>query len=215
MFPFEEITMNQALIMLDFQRDFCDPGGYADMVWGTAWVAPVIPIAHKLLQAARRHGLLVIHTREGYAPDLEDCYPFKQTRYKKAGAAIGTSGSLGRVLIRGEYGHDITDLLKPAPGEIIIDKNTFSAFCGTNLERILRDKQIERIAMAGVTADACVHSTLRAGTDLGFYCYYVVDAISTADPELRAACARMILHEGGIVGDLITADELISEWSRA
>src|SRR3974377_1162177 len=150
---------NAALLMIDFQRDFCDPGGYADLVWGNNWVQPVLPKAQKLLAAAREVGVFIVHTREGYAPDLSDCYDFKRARYRKAGAEPGTLGPLGRVLIRGEFGHDFTDCLKPENDEIIIEKHTFSALCETTLHKILQKNKINILIIAGVTADICVHST--------------------------------------------------------
>ncbi|MHA3771858.1 cysteine hydrolase family protein [Verrucomicrobiota bacterium sgz303538] len=119
---------------------------------------------------------------------------------------------MGRLLIRGEYGHDLIDELKPAPGELVVDKATYGAFCRTDLEQQLRTRGITTIAICGVTADVCVHTTLREATDRGFNCLYVRDAISTFEPEVRAMCERMVLQEGGIWGTLTTSSDLISRW---
>jgi len=127
-----------ALLMIDFQRDFCAEGGYSDRFAGLDWVKPILAPARRLLHAARRAGHLVVHTREGYAPDLSDCSPAKLARSRNAGSEIGTQGPMGRLLIRGEHGHDIIDSLKPLPGEIVIDKASYGAFCGTNCEAMLR-----------------------------------------------------------------------------
>ena len=127
-----------ALLMIDFQRDFCAAGGYSDRFAGLDWVKPIIAPAQRLLAAARKARHLVVHTREGYAPDLSDCSPTKLQRSRNAGSEIGSRGPMGRLLIRGEYGHDIIDELAPLPGEIVVDKASYGAFCGTNLERILR-----------------------------------------------------------------------------
>ncbi|WP_411826680.1 cysteine hydrolase family protein [Luteolibacter sp. AS25] len=201
-----------ALLMIDFQRDFCAPGGYSDQCAGLDWVTPIIPRAQRLLAAARENGIFVAHTREGYAPDLSDLHPERLARSAAAGAAYGTQGPMGRLMIRGEYGHDIIDELRPGPGEPIIDKASYGAFYNTDLESLLRGAGIKRLAIAGVTADVCVHTTLREATDRGFDCHYVKDCISTIDPEVRRACELMVEQEGGIWGRLCTSDQLANEW---
>ncbi|HEY8517329.1 MAG TPA: isochorismatase family cysteine hydrolase [Candidatus Binatia bacterium] len=198
--------------MIDFQRDFCERGGYADHAGGVDWVRPIVPHARRLLEAARRAGLLVVHTREGYAPDLSDCDPTKLERSRRAGAEIGSPGPLGRLLIRGEPGHDIIAPLAPLAHEPVIDKSTYGAFCKSHLELLLRARGIRRLAIAGVTADVCVHTTLREAVDRGFACDYVRDAISTFDPEIRRACERMVEQEGGVWGRLTTVARLEREW---
>ena len=202
-----------ALIMIDFQRDFCDEGGYAHNAFGgdMSWVSSIIPQASALLEACRNapdFGLIV-HTREGYAPDLSDVGPVKQRRSVNSGAPIGAEGPLGRFLIRGEHGQDTIDRLKARAGEVVLDKNTFGAFVSTDLDNILRSKGIEQIIIAGVTADVCVHSTLREAVDREFECWYCKDAISTPDEKIREACEAMVEHEGGIWGWLVTVDEVI------
>jgi len=204
-----------ALLMIDFQRDFCAEGGYSDRFAGLQWVLPILAPARRLLHAARRAGHLIVHTREGYAPDLSDCSPAKLLRSRKAGSEIGTPGPMGRLLIRGEHGHDIIDTLQPVPGEIVIDKASYGAFCGTNLESMLRARGIDSLVFAGVTADVCVHTTLREAYDRWFSCYYVKDAISCFDPEIRRACEKMIEEEGGIWGELSSVDEIIQHWEKS
>jgi biuret amidohydrolase len=204
-----------ALLMIDFQRDFCAPGGYSDRFAGLDWVEPILAPARRLLHAARRAGHLVVHTREGYAADLSDCSPGKLLRSRKAGSEIGTLGPMGRLLIRGEHGHDIIDSLQPVPGEIVVDKASYGAFCGTNLESMLRARGIDVLVFAGVTADVCVHTTLREAYDRWFSCYYVKDAISCFDPEIRRACEKMIEEEGGIWGTLSSVDEIIERWEKS
>jgi nicotinamidase-related amidase len=203
-----------ALLMIDFQRDFCARGGYADHCGGVAWVEPILPTARHLLDAARHAGHFIVHTREGYAPDLSDCSPHKLRRSRRAGGEVGSRGPLGRLLIRGEYGHDIIDDLRPRPGELILDKATYGAFCTSDLETQLRTRDITTLAICGVTADVCVHTTLREATDRGFLCHYVRDAISTFDPFIREACERMVVQEGGVWGALTTAAEMTVQWSR-
>jgi nicotinamidase-related amidase len=208
-------TSTTALLMIDFQRDFCAFGGYADRCGGVAWAREIIPNAEALLAAARQAGHFIVHTREGYAADLSDCAAPKLARSRQAGAEIGSEGPLGRLLIRGEVGHDFIDELRPLEGELVIDKPTYGAFCRSVLEQQLRDRGVTTCVFAGVTADVCVHTTLREATDRGFACVYVRDAISTFDPDLRAACERMVNMEGGIWGRLATTNEMIAAWSDA
>jgi nicotinamidase-related amidase len=204
-----------ALLMIDFQRDFCAPGGYSDRFAGLDWVRPILGPARRLLEGARRAGHLVVHTREGYAPDLSDCSPAKLARSRNAGSEIGSRGPMGRLLIRGEHGHDIIDELRPIAGEIVVDKASYGAFCGTQLERLLRGRGIEQLVFAGVTADVCVHTTLREAYDRWFGCTYVADAISCFDPEIRRACAKMIEEEGGIWGTLSDVERTLAAWGVA
>jgi biuret amidohydrolase len=198
-----------ALVMIDFQRDFCSEGGYADACSGLDWVKPIIPAAKKLLEEARELGLTVIYTRENYAADLSDCPVTKLTRSENAGARYGDKGPLGRFMIRGEYGNDVIDELKPREDEFVLDKSSYGTFLTTNIDDILKQRKITTLAIAGVTADVCVHTTLREATDRGYDCYYIKDAISAFKPEIRDACEQMILEEGGIWGELSTSDEFI------
>jgi len=203
-----------ALIMIDFQRDFCSSGGYAAQCEGLDWVRPILPNAERLLSLARSHRLTIVHTREGYAPDLSDCFPERLARSKAAGAEYGSMGPLGRLMIRGEYGQDFVDELQPLVGEIVIDKPSYGAFCRSNLEELLHAAGVKRLAIAGVTADVCVHTTMREATDRGFNCYYVKDAISAFDPEIRLACEKMVEVEGGVWGQLTTVDEIGRLWDE-
>jgi biuret amidohydrolase len=202
---------NMALLLIDFQRDFCERGGYADRLSDASFARELIPRARLLLQAARSLGVCVVHTREGYAPDLSDCSLQRRLRSQRAGAPIGERGPLGRFLIRGEPGHGFISELEPTASEIVIDKPSYGAFYGTNLEAALEQRGIRHLYFTGVTADVCVHTTLREATDRGYFCHYVKDAISTFDADLRLACERMVEVEGGIWGRLVTAGEALTE----
>ena len=210
------VPSKAALIMIDLQRDFCSKGGYADTAFGESldWVESILPNAETLLNFAREKNIMVIHTREGYAPDLSDVGEVKQRRSEAAGAPIGSQGPLGKFLIRGEYGQDIIDRLKPLAEESVLDKNTYGAFASTNIEELLRNRGIEQLIIAGVTADVCVHSTMREAVDRGFECWYCKDAISSPDEKIREACESMVEHEGGIWGWLVTVDEVIESISE-
>jgi nicotinamidase-related amidase len=202
---------NVALLLIDFQRDFCERGGYADQIADVSFARDVVPRARLLLHAARALGVCVVHTREGYAPDLSDCTLQRRLRSRRAGAPIGESGPLGRFLIRGEPGHGFVPALEPTASEIVIDKPSYGAFYGTALGATLEQRGIRHLYFTGVTADVCVHTTLREATDRGYFCNYVKDAISTFDAELRLACERMVDVEGGIWGRLTTTNEALAE----
>lgn len=200
-----------ALLVIDMQRDFCAPGGYADQVGlDVARLAGPIAVIQQLLQAAREAGLLVVHTREGHLPDLSDCPAPKLARSIAAGAPIGAPGPLGRLLVRGETGHDFIDELQPAPGEWVVDKPGYSAFARTDLAERLAQRGITTLLICGVTTEVCVHSTLRDAVDRGYLCHLVPDGCAASQPELQAPALAMVGVEGGIFGRLSPSPELIA-----
>ncbi len=100
--PFELpfCTDRTALLLIDMQRDFVEPGGFGEALGNdVSLVRTVIEPCRRVLAAAREAGLLVIHTREGHRPDLTDCPPAKLTRGGKT--FIGEKGPMGRILVRG------------------------------------------------------------------------------------------------------------------
>ncbi len=202
-----------ALIVIDMQRDFLDPRGYvAQTGVDVSLLRVTIEPVQRLLAGARALGIRVIHTREGHRPDLTDLTDFKRQRTVGSGAAIGSRGPLGRLLVRGEFGHDIIDEVAPLPHEAVIDKPGFGAFYATDLELLLRAGAITHLVLAGVTSDICVHSTLREAVDRGFYCTTVSDACAAGDPEVHAAMLRCIAGEGNILGRVMNAAAVIREW---
>lgn len=208
--------MSRALILIDMQRDFCAPGGYADQAGlDIARLRAPIPALQRLLAAARARGLLVLHSREGHRADLSDLPEPKRLRAIAAGAPIGSPGPLGRLLVRGEYGHDLIDELQPMPGEPVIDKPGYSAFAATDLDLLLRNRGIRELIIGGVTTEVCVSSTLRAAVDLGYACTLVSDACASADPELHAAALAMVAVEGGLFGRVLDSQALLAEWEAA
>ena len=199
-----------ALIIIDMQRDFCDPAGYAAKTGiDAARLAAPIPILQALIPPLRAAGVTMIYTREGHRPDLSDCPPYKQARAIAAGAAIGAMGPLGRLLIRGEAGHDIVPELYPEPGDIVVDKPSYCAFHATDLGAILRAQSISRLLFTGVTTDVCVHSTLRSAIDRGYDCVTIADATACADDSIQEAMIRVIQGEGGIFGRVTTSADLL------
>ncbi|GAQ79499.1 isochorismatase hydrolase [Klebsormidium nitens] len=202
---------NTVFIVIDMQLDFCEKGGYVDSMGYdvSAMREPIAPI-RRVLDACRARGFHVIHTREGYRPDLADVSPHKLFRSKKAGGAIGSEGPLGRFLIRGEKGHDIIPELYPLPGEPVIDKPAYSAFCGTDLDIILKNKGVTNVVLAGVTTDVCVHSTMREAYDRGYECLLLTDCTAATDVRNHVAAHRMIVKEGGVFGAIATSDDFIA-----
>ncbi len=205
-----------ALIAIDMQRDFCSPGGYADTAGlDVARLAQPIRQIERLLAAARQRGVMVVHTREGHKPDLSDCPPEKMARSLRAGAAIGSAGPLGRLLVRGEYGHDFVDALQPLPGEWVVDKPGYGAFHNTALEMGLRARGIRQLVLCGVTTEVCVHSTLREAVDRGYACSVVSDATAASNPALQEPALAMVEVEGGIFGSVYSTDDILAHWSAA
>jgi nicotinamidase-related amidase len=152
-----------------------------------------------LLEAARAAGIMVIHTREGHQPDLSDCPPAKLSRGAPS-KRIGDPGKYGRILIRGEYGHDIVDELAPIEGEIVIDKPGKGAFYATPLQDILVDADITQLLMTGVTTEVCVHTTTREANDRGYECLVVSDCVGSYFPDFQKIGLEMIAAQGGIFG---------------
>ncbi len=194
-----------AFLAIDMQRDFLAEGGMcAQAGEDIAALRATVPIVTGLLEAARRARLTVIHTREGYAPDLSDMHEMKRAR-----GSAGQAGPLGRFLIRGESGHDFVDECRPLDGETVIDKPGFSAFYKTGLEDLLRAQGISHLVIAGVTAQCCVLSTIRAAVDRGFYCLLLADACAALDPRLHRATLDIIQGEDHLFGWIADSAELI------
>ena len=203
--------LTTALIVIDMQRDFCSPGGYAQQAGiDIARMQAVVLQVQRLLGAARAAGLTVVHTREGHLPDLSDCPPAKLARSVAAGAPIGSIGPLGRLLVRGEQGHDFVPSLHPLPDEVVIDKPGYGAFHNTALGAVLRRQGIRRLILCGVTTEVCVHSTLREAVDRGYVCTTVGDATAASQPELQGPALAMIGVEGGIFGRVCSTDEAVA-----
>lgn len=203
---------NTALIIIDMQRDFLDPRGYAARAGLDINVLrKIIPFVSKILACVRRLDMLVIHTREGHRPDLSDCPSAKLERSRAAGAEIGSVGPLGRLLIRGQAGHDIIRELRPLLCEQIVDKPGYSAFYQTDLDPLLRTLNVQHLLICGVTTEVCVHSTLRDAVDRGYSCTLISDACGSSFPELHVAAIKMVAVEGGIFGRVADTRSVISE----
>jgi nicotinamidase-related amidase len=189
-----------ALIVIDMQRDFLLPGGFGESLGNdVSQLLKVVEPLAALLEAARTAGVLVIHTREGHRPDLSDCPPAKLRRGAPS-QRIGDPGAFGRILIRGEYGHDIVDELAPVDGEIVIDKPGKGAFYGTDLQEILQSRGITQLIVTGVTTEVCVHTTVREANDRGYECLVVADCVGSYFSEFQRVGLEMVKAQGGIFG---------------
>jgi len=199
-YEFEFDPKTAALVMIDFQRDFVEPGGFGAALGNdVSLLRRAVAPAARVLAAARARGLLVVHTREGHRPDLADCPPSKKARGRlKAG--IGDPGPMGRILVRGEPGHDIVTELHPRPGEPVVDKPGKGAFYATDLDAILRNRGIAQLAVCGVTTEVCVHTTVREANDRGYDCLVLEDCVASYFPHLHEAALEMIKAQGGIFG---------------
>ncbi|HEY1720587.1 MAG TPA: isochorismatase family cysteine hydrolase [Magnetospirillaceae bacterium] len=199
-YPFELWPSHCALLIIDMQRDFLEPGGFGEMLGNdVSQLRRTIEPNKALLAAWRAAGLLAIHTREGHRPDLADLPPAKRIRGggKKT---IGDEGPMGRILVRGEPGHDIIPELYPAKGEPVIDKPGKGAFHATDLATILQYHSIRQLIVTGVTTEVCVNTTVREANDRGFDCLVLEDCVGSYFPEFQEMGLKMIKAQGGIFG---------------
>jgi len=199
-YPYELPRPGAALVMIDMQRDFLEPGGFGAALGNdVSQLAPCIAPARRLIEGFRRAGLPVIHTRECHRPDLSDCPPAKRAR-GGGPLRIGDPGPMGRILIAGEPGAEIIAELRPLPGEFVVDKPGKGAFCATELESLLRRRGVTHLVVGGVTTEVCVQTTLREANDRGFECLLAEDATASYFPEFKRAVLDMVTAQGGIVG---------------
>ncbi len=205
-----------ALLVIDMQREFIDPAGaVARSGADVSPMAAVVPTVAALLGAARRAGLMIVHTREGHEPGLSDLTVTKAAQYAASGVPVGAVGPLGRAFVRGEAGHDFVRELVPLQGEAVVDKPGFGAFFATDLDHRLRNRGIGQLLLCGVTTQCCVHSTLREAVDRGFACLTVADACGTSDPAVQAAALSIIASEGHLFGWIAEAGDVIAALAQA
>lgn len=199
-FSFDFELAHTALVLIDFQRDFMEPGGFGETLGNdVSLLQAIVPATQKLLAAWRTAGGLVVHTRESHRPDLSDCPPAKRDRGQPA-LRIGDVGPMGRILVQGEPGNQIIEALAPLPGELVIDKPGKGAFYATGLHEMLQARGITHLVVGGVTTEVCVQSSLREANDRGYDCLLLEDCTESYFPAFKAATLAMVHAQGGIVG---------------
>jgi nicotinamidase-related amidase len=212
--PFSFELDEVALVVIDMQRDFLMPGGFGESLGNdVSQLRRTIEPLAALMAAWRDKGLPIIHTREGHLPDLSDCPPAKLERGAPS-KRIGDPGAFGRILIRGEYGHDIIDELQPIEGEAVVDKPGKGAFYATELQALLEKDGIKSLVVTGVTTEVCVHTTVREANDRGYECLVPADCVGSYFPEFQRVGLEMIAAQGGIFGWVAESPSLIQEISR-
>jgi nicotinamidase-related amidase len=208
-FPLDFDVDSTALVIIDMQRDFVLPGGFGEALGNdTSLLLAAVEPTQKVLDKAREIGMFVVHTREGHRPDLTDCPPAKLTRGGKT--FIGEDGPMGRILVRGEQGHDIIHQLYPIEGEPVIDKPGKGSFHATDLQQILSDRGIKTLVVCGVTLEVCVHTTVREANDRGYECVVLSDCVASYFPEFQRVGLEMIKAQGAIFGWVSDSDQFVA-----
>jgi nicotinamidase-related amidase len=208
-YPYVFDPAHTALVIIDMQRDFVEPGGFGHALGNDVHrLTPIVPALEALLGAFRKHGLTVIHTKECHQPDLTDCHPAKRTR-GHGKLRIGDHGPMGRILIEGEPGNDFVAALQPVDGEVVIAKPGKGAFYATDLQERLARRGITHLFITGVTTEVCVQTTMREANDRGYECLLVEDATESYFPHFKQATLEMVRAQGAIVGWTATSKEVI------
>jgi nicotinamidase-related amidase len=209
-YPFEYVPKHCALLIIDMQRDFLESNGFGAALGNdVTQLRQIIEPNQQLLKAWRAAGLQVIHTREGHRPDLSDLPPTKKIHGRNK-TSIGDIGPMGRILVRGEPGHDIIPELYPLPDEPIIDKPGKGAFYATDLHTILQNRDIKQLIVTGVTTEVCVNTTVREANDRGYDCLVLEDCVGSYFPKFQVAALEMIKAQGGIFGWVSKSDKVLS-----
>jgi nicotinamidase-related amidase len=199
-FAFRFDPAHTALVIIDMQRDFVEPGGFGETLGNDVTrLQAIVPAIQRVLAAWRAAKGLVVHTREAHEPDLADCPRAKRERGSPT-LRIGDVGPMGRILIRGEPGNQIIPELAPQRGELVIDKPGKGAFYSTSLHHELLRRGITHLLLAGVTTEVCVQTSMREANDRGYDALLLEDCTESYFPEFKQATIEMIVAQGGIVG---------------
>jgi biuret amidohydrolase len=214
-YDFDLVPSRCALLIIDMQRDFLEPGGFGEMLGNdVSQLRGTIAPNRALLAAWRAHGLPVLHTREGHRSDLSDLPAAKKIR-GRGPTSIGDPGPMGRILVRGEPGHDIIPELYPLPTEPVIDKPGKGAFFATDLHAILQHRGIQQLVVTGVTTEVCVNTTVREANDRGYDCLVPADCVGSYFPEFQEMGLRMIKAQGGIFGWVTDSSNLLAALGKS
>ena len=199
-FPYDFDLKTTALVLIDMQRDFIEPGGFGETLGNdVSLLAAIVPATQTVLEAWRRAGGLVVHTREAHKADLSDCPPAKLNRGNPT-LRIGDAGSMGRILVMGEPGNQIIDALAPMDGELVVDKPGKGMFYATGLHETLQARGITHLLFGGVTTEVCVQTSMREANDRGYDGLLLEDCTESYFPAFKAQTIAMMHAQGGIVG---------------
>jgi biuret amidohydrolase len=214
-FPYECDFARTALVIIDMQRDFIEPGGFGESLGNNvALLSAIVPACQAVLSAWREAGGHVVHTREAHQPDLSDCPPAKRNRGNPS-LRIGDEGPMGRVLVIGEPGNQIIPELAPQPGEIVIDKPGKGAFYATQLHKMLQAVGVSHLVFMGVTTEVCVQTSMREANDRGYDALLLEDCTESYFPEFKVSAIEMIRAQGAIVGWTATSQQLLAALTTA
>ena len=209
-FTYEFDLATTALVIIDMQRDFIEPGGFGESLGNNvALLSAIVPACRAVLSAWRKAGGLVVHTREAHRPDLTDCPPSKRSRGNPS-LRIGDVGPMGRILVAGEAGCEIIPELAPRPGEIVLDKPGKGAFYATPLQNLLQQVGVTHLVFMGVTTEVCVQTSMREANDRGYDALLLEDCTESYFPEFKASAVEMIRAQGAIVGWTATSTQLLA-----
>ena len=214
-FPYDFDVAHTALVIIDMQRDFIEPGGFGETLGNNvSLLAAIVPACQAALGAWRRAGGMVVHTREAHKPDLSDCPPAKRLRGNPS-LRIGDVGPMGRILVAGEPGNQIIPALAPVAGETVIDKPGKGMFYGTTLHAQFQQAGITHLIFMGVTTEVCVQTSMREANDRGYDCLLLEDCTESYFPHFKAAAVEMLRAQGAIVGWTATGPQLIASLKAA
>jgi nicotinamidase-related amidase len=214
-FPYNFDIQKSALVIIDMQRDFVEPGGFGETLGNdVSLLRAIIPACQGTLAAWRQAGGLVVHTREAHSADLSDCPPAKRNRGNPT-LRIGDAGPMGRILVAGEPGNQIIPELAPIPGEIVLDKPGKGAFYATPLQNLLQQAGITHLVFMGVTTEVCVQTSMREANDRGYDCLLLEDCTESYFPEFKKQAVEMMRAQGAIVGWTSTSSQLIAALAPA
>lgn len=193
-----------ALLIIDMQKDFCTPGFGAEQAGRDLTMARgVIPHIGRLLDGARKAGVLVAHVGFSTAPDHgSDSGPWLAQRRR-------STFSSEHLCITGSEGAQFIDELAPMLGELVVSKRRYSAFSGTDMDMLLRARGIRSVIATGVSTNVCVETTARAAFELDYYVCVPPDATGSWSEELHHGSLANIRHRFGLTP---TVDDILSIW---
>ena len=190
-----------AVLVIDVQNDFCAPGGHIEANLGkdVADCQAVVGPIGRLVGGARAAGAAVIWVKADYDP----AYLSRPIRARQAARGIEAA-----YCVSGTWGAEFY-VLAPEDGDIVMEKHRHSAFVGTALEQVLRDRGIQTLVIAGVQTHVCVESSLRDGSARGYYIVVPRDCVGSHDRALHEATLRCVAMH---FGEVVDSDALLGLW---